>query len=466
MGESTSDSAETVPKDILSYLIAQNDNTLCRLYRDTFTALTVFRSLPPLAKQYVMRLLCLDAALSKGIIQQWTKSAASSANARAWARLKVVKVIDEYTQNGAAFISLNPQFRQCLRDALCNEVSKRPDQILKPDKKPPSEDDLGKNAVEKWEQICYYMIGSSEHRPIGRIVSILRSIGLMNVDSAENDSLTAEGFRFLFQPLHTQIWMIVIGFMSGLEERGMVRDEVLTFLFRLSFLESGKDYPKAPLTPTQDVLVSDLSLFGLIYQRKRKARRFYPTKLCSFLSSGVSQTREELDRNGFIIVETAFKVFAYTSSKLQLSLLNMFVRLDVRLPNMVAGIITKESVSRAIRSGITVNQIIAYLQQYAHARMRNKSPVIPENVTDQLMLWENQRARLRVTPSVLLREFADPAEFASTLAVIQAEAAAASGARVLLKNEARQWMVVTREAKEVVKRYRQGLALGGGGVMR
>lgn len=39
--------------------------------------------------------------------------------------------------------------------------------------------------------------------------------------------------------------------------------------------------------------------------------------------------------SGYLILETTFKLYAFTSSPFQLALLNLFTRLDYRLPNMV-----------------------------------------------------------------------------------------------------------------------------------
>ena len=41
--------------------------------RDTYTVLTIFRSLPPLAKQYILRMLCVDALpeTTVGIKDKW-----------------------------------------------------------------------------------------------------------------------------------------------------------------------------------------------------------------------------------------------------------------------------------------------------------------------------------------------------------------------------------------------------------
>ena len=54
-----------------------------------------------------------------------------------------------------------------------------------------------------------------------------------------------------------------------------------------------------------------------------------------------------------------YVVYAYTTSMLRLSLLKLFVRLDMHLPNLVAGVITKQSVTEAFKKGIKAEQVRA-----------------------------------------------------------------------------------------------------------
>jgi transcription initiation factor TFIIH subunit 4 len=76
-----------------------------------------------------------------------------------------------------------------------------------------------------------------------------------------------------------------------------------------------------------------------------------------------------------------------TDNPLQTAVLNLFVALKYRFPNLVVGSITRDSVKKALNSGIsagqvrflsnnkfvvliTVQQIINYLTTHAHPQMR------------------------------------------------------------------------------------------------
>jgi transcription initiation factor TFIIH subunit 4 len=72
---------------------------------------------------------------------------------------------------------------------------------------------------------------------------------------------------------------------------------------------------------------------------------------------------------GYVIVETNYRVYAYTDSKLQISLLALFTELLYRFPNVTVGVITRDSIRQALRGGITAKQIISYLEQHAHPKV-------------------------------------------------------------------------------------------------
>ena len=75
---------------------------------------------------------------------------------------------------------------------------------------------------------------------------------------------------------------------------------------------------------------------------------------------------------------TALQVYAYTTSDLQTAVLKMFTRAECRLPNLYVGLLTRESVTGALTSGITADQVVQYLRQHAHPQVQGRSPMVPE----------------------------------------------------------------------------------------
>ena len=202
--------------------------------------------------------------------------------------------------------------------------------------------------------------------------------------------------------------------------------DVLSFLFMLGSLELGQDYSTTNLTDTQLQMLEDLNDFGIVYRRNKESNRFYPTRLATTLTSdaGALQNastdfdnalRSSRTGKGYIIIETNYRLYAYTSSLLQIAVLNLFSRLTTRFPNLVSGKLTKESVQRAIAYGIEASQIIDYLTAHAHPQMQKNNPVLPPTVMDQIRLWEYEGERIRTTTGYLMKDFNTEAEYKDLL---------------------------------------------------
>lgn len=191
--------------------------------------------------------------------------------------------------------------------------------------------------------------------------------------------------------------------------------EVLSFLFMLSTMELGREYSTENLTDTQRAMLEDLRDYGLIWQRKASSRRFSPTRLATTLTSSLpplpTATNVGGADQGFIILETNYHLYAYTDNPLQTAVLNLFVFVKSRFPNLVVGSITRESVRKALVNGITADQIISYLTTYAHPQMRKNKPLLPVTVQDQIRLWELERNRIKTQEGFLYTAFASQADY-------------------------------------------------------
>lgn len=65
--------------------------------------------------------------------------------------------------------------------------------------------------------------------------------------------------------------------------------------------------------------------YGLVYMRsgKRPYSRFYPTNLVMNLSGGASSTNAS-SAEGYIVVETNYRIIAYTDSPLKIAVVSYF----------------------------------------------------------------------------------------------------------------------------------------------
>jgi len=274
------------------------------------------------------------------------------------------------------------------------------------------------------------------------------SYSVFNKVDADELQITNKGFQFLLQDVNTQVWAFLIQYLNMVDDLKMDLVEVLNFLFQLGSLQLGTDYSIESLTPTQQQMLNDLKHLGIIYQRKRSSKRFYPTRLATSLTSGsMLISKPSTEDSGFIILETNSRLYAYTDSPLQISVLNLFVVLKARFANMVVGMITRDSIRSALNHGITADQIITYLRTHAHPEMKKNMPILPLTVVDQIRLWEMERNRLKDEKGYLYHEFARAEDFQEVLNYAKQYDV------VLWSNIKKRMLIVTMEGHHKVRAY-------------
>ena len=278
----------------------------------------------------------------------------------------------------------------------------------------PREDVVHRYAWEQWENVLLYAIGAKDSvetsTVMGRstsldLTSVLVACDIIRVSSKGDTSITENGFQFLLSDTHRQVWVVLQEYIKHAESNRSrdLFDSLIEFLLQLGFQNECIAADDVMTTDEQKEICSDLCQFGLLYPFKYKNTLYLaPTKLSVMLSSTSDSIAQE---DGFIIVETNYRVYAYTSSPLKQSILRLFVRCDVLLPNMIVGTVTRDSVMSALDSGITADQIIDYLAQHSHKRVSSRVPIVPGVVADQIRLWQQEIQRLHVTPAVLYKNF-------------------------------------------------------------
>jgi transcription initiation factor TFIIH subunit 4 len=269
--------------------------------------------------------------------------------------------------------------------------------------------------------------------------------------------ITSMGYEFLLQGTHAQIWRFLRRYFDVLNNRNADVISAIGLIFRLGFCSLGKGYPISVLSETQQRMMGQLWDFGLVHLQDVRCkgpgsgkgrsvnqghicRCFYPTPFgIGLLSSStpvvepshasishsishsialesgsapsandskeVEPVGTKLHQGFSVVVETNFRVYAYTASALHVYMMQLFSNLLYRLPNMVLAVITRESATTAMKSGITASQICRFLSQHAHPDMKEKAgrsgigssevSCLPENVVDQLHLWERERRRVQ-----------------------------------------------------------------------
>lgn len=180
---------------------------------------------------------------------------------------------------------------------------------------------LDNYAMSRWRCVLHYMVGAGsmkdqESEGISPdAVRILLNANLLKRD--ENDGsavITRQGFQFLLLDTQSQVWHFMLEYLDTCEQKGLNLSECLSMLFQLSFSTLGRDYSSEGLSAGLLTFLQHLREFGLVYQRKRKAGRFYPTRLALNITQKKSavavvdgESENKQDKCN-IIVETNYRV--------------------------------------------------------------------------------------------------------------------------------------------------------------
>lgn len=369
-----------------------------------------------------MNLLWLESSIPVSTMSSWVVDVKTKLYDGAITTLANLHILP----SPSAKLGLNPTFKTSMRQAITgggNSGSFGVPAEIDEKRQSPSIEALDTYALERWETILHYMVssgtGQTPTRPSQGVLYLLQRSGLMTMQSGSQLQITSSGFQFLLHTPHAQLWDLLLQYLEMVEERQMDLVEVISFLFMLSTMELGREYSTESLSETQKAMLEDLRDYGLIWQRKATSRRFNPTRLATTLTSSLpplptasgTGTGPSGQAQGFIILETNYRLYAYTNNPLQTAVLNLFVSMKSRFSNLVVGSITRESVRKALANGITADQIISYLTTYAHPQMRKNKPLLPVTVQDQIRLWELERNRVKSQEGYLYTAFASQADY-------------------------------------------------------
>jgi len=438
-------------KNLHDYLQTLQSEQLDNLYNHPATCLAVFRELPALAKQIVMRLLFVQQAVPQAVVSSWVTSQYQTQSTESKERLSRLKLWNSTKMPGGmeAWL-LSGTFRANLRLALSGGGQPwTMSAYLEPDPRARDVEFLDQYSTERWDTVLHYMVATSQQAGISAdAVRTLLQAGLMTPDESQDNApvITRAGFQFLLMERSSQVWFFMLQYLDSVGSRGMSLVECLAFLFQLSFSELGKDYSTDGMSNNLMNFVQHLREFGLLYQRRRTSGRFYPTRLALNIASGERKSNIETKKEGFLVVETNYRIYAYSDSNLQIALLGLFTDVLYRFPNLCVGIVSRDSCRQAFRGGITANQIIRFLNM--HMMSTNKmSAKVPPTITDQIRLWEQERDRFLFTEGVLYNQFLSQADYDTV------KNYAAGRDVVVWCSDVKRTLVVTKDGHDDVKRY-------------
>lgn len=424
-------------------------------YNSPFAVHSIFRSLPPLARIYVMRLLYVPANDPSVVsIQSFSASLrrrqrALDRNDSAFGALNAFGVI---VNNSNGSVSLNPRFADRIRSVLAGEmplpfggpIAHHPETSRAPDANA-----LQRFSAKQLERILNYLVESNgSDTPSDSVLKALVDVGILGEQNNSNLCISSAGFQFLLKDAFSQVWILLRSVISN--QYKTHEFQTLNFTFQLSFAKVGALYVANDLGDAQRNLLTSLDALGVIQLEENNM--FRPTLVgkslltaASRITSGASKLVRNMSSTGdvSIVVETNFRVYAYTKSVFQMNLLGLFTQLRYRLPNLVVCHLTREAVRQALQNGISASQIIAYLN--AHADSRMKEGVVPSNVSHEIRLWEGEQERVREQPGVMIN-VETPGDLQ------EVEQIALNANALLFINHEKQFVIVSAEKYEIIRK--------------
>uniref|UniRef100_A0A7S1TPD0 General transcription factor IIH subunit 4 n=1 Tax=Phaeomonas parva TaxID=124430 RepID=A0A7S1TPD0_9STRA len=466
------------PKLGLETLFTHTTASLDRLYTSRWVCRAVFAQLSGTARAVIMRLLYVDCA--EATVRKW---AADTEEARrafedalgALKALRVLRVVVGGEDGGrVAMMTLSPSFRLGLSAALtsaCQVPWQGPEYKLQADHET-TMNDIVSHMHDCWNNVLRFLVEEDKAAvPLSDSMRALvesERVDLLKKNDKNKMELTQKGYEFMLKGVYMQVWEFITVYLdtlsgseSGIEER----EQVLDFLYHLSYCRVGDAYHRNALTGAQRSLLLKFKDLGLVYMRKKKSKRFYPTPLGVHLMAGgdgaaaaVAAAGEDpmagegSTKDMRIIVQTNLKVIAYTTSRLHASMLGMFSEVHMRLPNMVLAELTRRSVKKAVSIGVNAERIKNFLVSHAHPVVAAKDVIIPENVSDQIDLWEGESKRVKFDAAVLVNlrsESLTEADFSVLVADVR-KVEEAEGNRIMLWTSAVKQLIVVHPGREGV----------------
>ncbi|KAK2196894.1 bifunctional Transcription factor Tfb2 [Babesia duncani] len=264
--------------------------------------------------------------------------------------------------------------------------------------------------------------------------------GVESLGQAQGAEMSRQALSWLLKGVYSQITILLVGYLANLkqgkggiaatkwdEASSLEKSQITTrslietvqLLLCLSQARFGDCFSLKSLTKAQIRLCKFLFELGLVYYKTIKG----PMYACdlSYIIPGQAQyycgnvlyarsnVHDKKD-GGRIIVQSNFKVYVYTASELQISVLSHICELQARTPNLVVGVLTRDSVQGAFKSGITSDQIIRFFASKHHQvgglNFTNTDGMgIPENVVRQIHMWEAERNRIELKAAVLFKRW-------------------------------------------------------------
>ena len=289
----------------------------------------------------------------------------------------------------------------------------------------------------KFQQILESIIDKSIHKS-----HIISEMLLYSKIVDKSNDITNLGFEFLLKNKKDQLWFLILNsikcYSLNLEEE----EEILKDLSEICLKKKKCCYLTQKWCKWYSFL-NEIGIFNLEFNHELKIKKIkseenYPKAV--FINN-IELFGEGIKSSGPnpLILETNFKIYAYTNRKYEKNILNLFSKPVYNLPNLIKAQFDEEIIVKALEKGITANQIIKYLNE--------ASDSVPLCVENQIKIWEAKQNRIKQTNGVLFNDFLHLSDYLKVLKFVEDRNA------LLFKDENKRIIVAEEEIYDGLKEF-------------
>lgn len=290
------------------------------------------------------------------------------------------------------------------------------------------------NNINKYENTLYLIVNKFENLKNLELKNVLLFIEIIN----SQGEITNNGFEFLLKTKKEQLWILVLAMIKyiALNNNSDINFEIemIEMLFELSLKKAYKTY-KVNNFKYFEKFLNYLQKLGLI---NLKGDIVFISELFTFLF-----TDEKDENSRFLVLESNFKLYAYTKSQFDQSVLSLFSNLNCFLPGLIIGNINEDTLNCAFNKGITANQITHYIKA-SHKIDENE---VSSNVIEQIHIWESQRNRIQANEAYMFYNFLSLIDYQRVISYCKEN-------KMLIDNfDSKRLVFVKKKNVEKVKEY-------------
>ena len=412
---------------------------IANIYSDSDVVVSVFHQLGALEKTLISRLMLLDRSIKESLLMYWGVVPGSMTNSVRQLVDLCILHHESHDHSADRLFDMEPNFRRTINHVLSSFGVPDFSTTLVHSQKILTGAQTQKfffqhastpqlAGVSRWHTLLERIISPSHSvqspADIDRVISRLGF-------GAYPPPPTA--YRFVLSDTCSQLWTLILEFLSVIEttthaESSSVHSVALALRLIVGVMKQifNENCICKLATEIEHSVISRTIIFLEeldVVKRSRATSSPRTTNIVEFsigpLASGlitsVDQKTSEKNLSNLLvgaqlIVDSNMHVTAYTQSNLQNKLIGLFCSMQRMLcGKFVIGILTRESVQRAIEAGVTSETISKFLSSNLHPKC---GPSLPQNVVNQIRIWESDypRNRIRMDPVIVLSWSLDRSE--------------------------------------------------------